>query len=54
MKNMLSGKEEIMLRLKTKDRGIYVNDKLLINIYNRINDSFNGYHQGSNQKSYNS
>lgn len=52
IKSMLGSKEDANTKLKTKDQGIYINDRFLINIYNSISEGFSGFHHSSSCKSH--
>ena len=52
LRSMLGGKESRVHGLRVRDRGVYVNDKIMQRVYTSINDGFNGYHQESNHKSH--
>ena len=44
LRSMLTGKEENLQGTNIKDRGLYLNDKMLSKLYEDIHDDFRGYH----------
>lgn len=47
---MLGAKEESRPGLGCKDRGIYINDKLLLKTFSQVSDGLKGYHHETGSK----